>query len=366
MKHIITRTLILFSFGSIIAMDNPNQSLAHTFPKPQLRYQAPLASPQSARFTVDGKRLVVGSAACKFVVFDTSSNYSNPLLTAQVTYNASPIDCNPIYVDAAAIGSCFLPVAIWNITSGKQQTILPDETKGAFTLEYNKAGTQILNAGQGAYLTDLESNTSQVIGTNTIQTARFCPSNNNLVAMATACMANQNGIITLWDLRANKTCHSIDPKLPVFGLKFNPDGSKLLSISNFDYQVWDTSTGTLVKTINLKGDTISKPIRTDKKINYADTVVFTRDTNTFIAASALGKITICDLDNEHRNIEFDLADGAVSDAFAMDISPDGSTLVTGLYEQNEIKIWDICAIRDANPLADEAIKKNSAYRCDLI
>lgn len=315
--------------------------------KPKLLQEVAVDFPQSARFARDGSSLVLGSAACKFLVYDTS-NFTQPKFTIPLSYDNFSIDTSPMLPTCAVIGNSSLPASIWNIKVGKKLVDLPDATTCAFTIEYSNDGTQVLTATpQGCQIVDLGTNTVTTVDSSNMAAARFNPADNNMLACATLAQTSSS-IISIYDVRTNKPINLAN-HLPVYGLEFNPDGSKLVSISPFNFGVWDAKNAALVEYLNTKGKEVSKPVHVpkNKAVIYADSLAFIPGTNIFIGALDSGKVTICDVEQVKESVQFELVKGQVADAFALDISPDGKTLVTGLYEQNSLQIWDISKVKEA-------------------
>jgi WD40 repeat protein len=347
MKNKIPIFLILCSVRLLHAMDKA-ETENPLLNKPKLLKEVAVDLPQSARFARDGSSLVLGSAACKFLVYDTL-NFTQPKFTIPLNYDNFSIDTSPMLPTCAVIGNSSLPASIWNIKEGKKLVDLPDATTCAFTIEYSNDGTQVLTATpQGCQIVDLGTNTVTTVNSSGMAAARFNPIDNNMLACATLCQEQtSSSILSIYDLRTNKPINLAN-HLPVYGLEFNPEGSKLVSISAFNFGVWDAKKAALVEYLNTKGKEINKPVHVPKTkpVIYADSLAFIPGTNIFLGAIDTGRVTVCDVDKPSESMQFELVKGQAADAFALDISPDGKTLVTGLYEQNKMRIWDISNVKE--------------------
>ncbi len=348
MNNKITIFFMVCSGGLLYAMDKVE--IENPLLKPKLLQEVAVDFPQSARFTRDGSSLVLGSSACKFLVYDTS-NFTQPKLTIPLNFDNFSTDTSPMLPTCAVIGNSDFPASIWNIKEGKKLVDLPDATTCAFTIEYSNDGTQVLTATpQGCQIVDLGTNTVTTVNNSNMAAARFNPMDNNMLVCATLCPEQtSSSVISLYDLRTSKPATVFANTLPVYGLEFNPNGSKLVSISAFNFGVWDAKNAALIEYMNTKGKEINKPVHVPKTkpVIYADSLAFMPGTNIFIGAMDTGKVIICDIDRTKESVQFELVKGQVADAFALDISPDGKTLVTGLFEQNKMQIWDISMVKEA-------------------
>lgn len=339
--------LLLISISSLRAMDRVEVE-KHALHKPKLLQEVGVDSPAAARFTRDGSSLVLGSAACKFLVYNTS-DYTQPKLTIPLNYDNFSIDTSPMLPTCAVIGNCFLPASIWNIKVGTKLVDLPEITKSAATVQYSNDGTQILTAtSQGCQIVDLGTNDIRTVNNADMAAARFNPIDNNILVCATTCPEQtSSSIVSVYDVRTKKPATVLANSLPVYGLAFNPDGSKLVSISAFNFGIWDSKKAALIEYLNTKGQKVSMPVPVPKRkaVIYADSLAFIPGSNIFIGAIDNGKVTVCDIDCPQESIQFNLNGDSGGDAFALDISPDGRTLATGVFERNSLRIWDISNVK---------------------
>lgn len=338
--------IVLFSVN-IFAMEKPL--------RPSLKQTFSVEQPDYARFTSDGQRLVLGSAACKFFVYDTS-NFSQPKVTIPVKYNASPIDLNPANNNEVAVGSAFLPVSLYDITTAQKTGYFPVETENPWSLQYSNNGDFLVLGGQkGCAIWDVR--TKEIAKTITDQQgaiAKFNPKDNNfLISSTIASVTQKKGcVLSFLDRRnTDKPLHSITTEVPLYDLNYDNEGKKLVCSASSQFIIYDAKDAALIAYYTKLGKKSpdNKPVHVpaNKGIRYADTLQFMPDQNdVFVAGLDTGDLVVCNLKNDNDSMHFAKPHNECQDIFALRISPDSRTMISSFYEADQLFVWDISAIEE--------------------
>lgn len=331
------------------AMDAPQGKL---LPNPTLIKTILLAQPATARFTRDGKKLLIGSQVqegsqytSKILVYDTS-NYDQPIVQFPYPYDTYAIDTDPANPDNACIANFPVAAQIRNITNGNIVATLPEETGVVQTMEYSNDGKQLLFAtASGTFLVDVATaKMSTMLMAGSMRAARFKPTDNNLIAYVAQPQEQENGTYTIYlqDVRAKDLAWKTDSEIPVFGLAFNSKGDHLVANDLWNFGLYDTATGKLKKylSINGKPEKHFKPIPKNKGLTYADSGKFRGD--IFFGSTDSAQMVIFDISNG-KNTHLSEQTGNSSDVWQLDISPDGKMLVAP-QSCGMVQFWDISEI----------------------
>jgi WD40 repeat protein len=237
-------------------------------------------------------------------------------------------------------GHIFSTVGDWDAATGQRIHRFPDDT-----LAYSPDGAKTLSRGAENSLELRETASGTLIHrfkghTEAIEYAAFSPNGAHIIS------ASREKLM-LWDavtgtfihkiIPANKIerVHSYTAKLAsIFGpVSFSPDGERILApirlvivggsgVGEGVVQIWDTSTGTLVKALGTGQ-------------SYISSAQFTPD-GTRIAVAA-SNITLWDVATEKLVYTLKRADGADVDAAAIAFSPDGTRILVG---GDKARVWD--------------------------
>lgn len=334
-------------------------------PKPTIINTLALAQPATARFTRDGKKLVIGacvqdgnSYTGQIYVYD-AANYGKSPFQFHYPYDTYAIDTDPTNTNNACIANWPIPAQICDITNGSTLSNLPQETQGVQTVGYSNDGKQLLFATySGAFCVDVATaKISAMIMELNMRASRFKPTDNNVVAYVPEPTGQGNGHSTIYlqDVRAKSPAWKIDSELPVYGLAFNEAGDKLVAMDAWNFGLYDTVAGKLLKYLNQKGkpEKQFKPIPKNKAICYADSGKF-KDT-IFFGSTDGAQMVIFDIDSG-KNLYLSEQTGQSSDVWQLDISPDGKTLVAP-QSCGVVQIWDISSIG--------SVKKVKGWDCEI-
>lgn len=154
-------------------------------------------------------------------------------------------------------------------------------------------------------------------------TARLDPSGRRLVA------ADFWGFTTrVIDLDGSRPELVLESSREQFDAIFTPDGSHVVTAGRERLaKMWDLSTGQVVETFE-----------------GAETALSISDGNLLASAAFDGLIRIWDLDSRRLVTTLRGHQGTVTD---VQITPDGSTVVTGGYEDGTIRVWDLTGVTEA-------------------
>ena len=219
---------------------------------------------------------------------------------------------------------------IVDITTGNSKYVsYPEGTNPCCGLALSPDGNVVAIGGTygGApYLMDAESGklSKRLDGHRCDVTSVAFSANGKLLASASC-----DQKVKLWDVESKKLLRTIENAGDFFSVALSPD-AKLVAGGTRDatIKIWDTESGALLRTV--KND-----------VNPIALLAFTPDANTLISESA--DVVFIDVANgsvvRRLNVE-----GSVMNAMAL--SPDGTRLATGGYQDHVVRVWDVASGRE--------------------
>lgn len=223
--------------------------------------QLPIDNPTAARFSPDGSRLAVTTAAGAVMFFETGGNWpeiEKRLLTPNES-RVTLIDWSASG-DRLAVGTQAYGTMVWDIARGVAIQTIP----GAFptALRFDPSGTRLAIGSQdsSARVVDAASGATQAQlngHANPITGAAFSSDGSRLITSSLDSTATlDRGMTRIWDVsptgqREIRTLEAHRPGFPTGALTFSADGSLLLTKSlSGEAKLWNTSTWQVMATIS--------------------------------------------------------------------------------------------------------------------
>lgn len=360
------------------AMEKPKPEV---FPIPTLIKTEKLTLPITVNFTPDGTKAVIGAAiendkGVYGEVFVYDSNLDTQISKFSYPYAIDVADISPDNQNMA-LTNMSNPVQMVSITDGKVVATVPNASILPNTIQYNKAGNQLLLADpNGVYIYDIDGQavTTVISGYSQNRVAYFKPDNNNIIAIAQELPGSSQNGVQLWDIAAKKSIRNFKPKPePVYQLAFNQTGDKLVCGQVSYLSVWDTHSGQETELLNGAGKLVSRPGK--KKWSAAQFLAFIPGKNIFFAPVSTqqnnGIILACDIDHPEDNISFgDVGPDMSKFVGNITISPNGQNLLVAREAGDDVCLWDISSINTNLKRVAQILKAKSEQsgksRCALL
>ena len=279
----------------------------------------------SVVFSRDGSRIVTGSEDKTAKVWDAYTG--EPLKT--LTDHAGAVTSVAFSPDGSRIvtGSTDKTAKVWDAHTGEPLKTVEGHSGEVGDVAFSPDGLFIITASEDrtARIWDAKKERGLIktlnVGDGEVDNAIVSPNGAWISTVSTNYPAHS---LNMWNAKTNESTFTVD------GLgvaAFSPDGRRIIvGAGDNTAKIWDTHTGTLLKT--LKGGHTSEVIST----------AFDRSGNHVVTGAAIpdGKAVIWDArSGEPLNI-FDVGSGAV---ISVALSPDGNQIITG-SSGSIAKIWD--------------------------
>lgn len=259
-------------------------------------------------------------------------------------------------------------ISRWDLATGKLLAELAKQS--AYDLQYDRESKRMLvpvvSTGE-CEVWDLASNTKiqtlpAALG---VTSAQWNPADNNQVA---SCSGD---ILSICDLRQNKLLHSTNAQVPLYELNYTNDGTIIVAGGQKQFVTFSGSNAALRYYRNLHGQVTkdNKPLPVSG--NSVDVLRLKMRPNThsdFVIASLNNQTNaIVGFDLHDTENRFYLEKAASTAIVALDVNPDGNSMVTGGFQDTEIKIWNIAPDfkSDSVALGKAAAPEKKSWQCKL-
>ena len=292
----------------------------------------------SACYTPDNKNLIVGLDYNLIVIDPSNLNNQKLKLPILTTLEIAVSPNNREFATSAYPPS----ISRWDLETGK--LIVELAKQSAYDLHYDNESKRMLISVVGTgecEIWDLISNRKiQTLPAEFgVTSAQWNPASNNEVASCSG------AFVSLFDVRQNKLLHLTDAEVPLYELQYTNNGGTIVAGGQKQFVTFDGWNARLRHYRNLHGEITkdNKPLPVSG--NSVDVLRLKMKLNTgadFVIASLNNQtnaIVGFDLNNEGNRFYLDNAGSTA--IVALDVSPDVSTMVSGGFQDTEIKIWNI-------------------------
>ncbi len=227
-------------------------------------------------------------------------------------------------------------IKIQNLRTNQVLYTLTGHSENIYSLAISQDGHTLISGSADQTIKVWNLQTGEVLRTieghsGAIYSVALSPDGQTIVS------GNADRTIKLWNLRTGELIHNLvgtSGKLAVSAVAMSPDGEMFTSNDSSSVKVWDAITGELLRT--LEGHAF--PVTS---------ITISSDSKLLISGSQDGTAKLWNLRTGELLNTFlhgsRLPNGDPSEGvYALAISPDGQTLVTGSgLEQNTIKLWNV-------------------------
>ncbi len=218
--------------------------------------RATLAVNGWGRFAPDGKRLVTAGGG-KAIVWDAATGQESLKPLVGSTYVRTAPDRGSVELETITAAR-FSPdgrwvltngndksAAVWDAATGAMKFKLDTQVESVAVAEYSRDGSRIVVAGADQPTVSVWTETGGLVcrvdaGRTTRRLAELSPNGTRLLT------TGENGRVSLWDATNGRLLHRLhapDGLATCTAVRFNPDGSRVVTATPARAVVWDATSG---------------------------------------------------------------------------------------------------------------------------
>ena len=302
---------------------------------------------RSVAFSPDGRYIVSGSFDKTVRLWNASTGREIRTFTGH-TNDVSSVVFSPDgrYIASGSWGET-VNVKLWEVSTGREIRTLAGHTGWVCSVAFSPDGRYIASGSRDKTVRLWEVSTGRGIRTltghtNGVESVAFSPDGRYIAS------GSNDKTVRLWEVSTGREIRTLAGHTgPVGSVAFSPDGRYIASGSNDKtVKLWNVSTGRTLRTLT-----------GPKGMGGIESVAFSRDGKYVLSTIWGGTVEGGNLKvwEVRTGKELKTFKNVFLDLSAMDISPDGKTVITGAYDSDafSLRLWDLSTGRELRKMGGD-------------